>query len=66
MEVGRMLEKDIDNNREQSLLLVVIFILAAFIVSGLAIMQMNFEYFHIPRAMADFHEWLYWKHTPGL
>ena len=61
-----MLEKDIDNNREQSLLLVVIFILAAFIVSGLAIKEMNFEYFDIPQAMRDFHEWLYWKHTPGL
>lgn len=61
-----MLLKELENNREQCLFLVVIYIMAALFVAGLALKEMNFQYYDISRGMADLHESMYWKYTPGL
>ena len=60
-EVDKMWEKNVDQNKEQRLLPVVIFVMTFFLVSGFVIKKMDLEYISLVEIWADFNEWLHWK-----
>ena len=56
-----MWKKNVDQNKEQRLLPVVIFVMTFFLVSGFVIKKMDLEYISLVQIWADFNEWLHWK-----
>ena len=52
-------------NMEQRQLPIVFFIMAFFLIAGLAIKEIDLDYFNVPQMLANLHEWLQWKLMPG-
>ena len=52
-------------NMEQRQLPIVLFIMAFFLVAGLAIKEIDYKYFSIPQILADLYGWIWWRLMPG-
>ncbi len=50
---------------EQRQFPIVLFVMAFFLVAGFAINKIDYEYFSVPKLLANFHEWMRWKLIPG-
>ena len=60
-----MWDKNYEDKGEQRILPIVVIVIIVFLASGFFLKDINYQYYDLPHAMADLHEHMYWKLTPG-